>query len=944
MKARYVVGIDLGTTNCAVGYVDFHETSPGAMVLKTFDIPQLIGKALVAPRLILPSFLYLPGEYDLEKGATALPWDPDRAYVVGTFAQEQGALVPGRLVASAKSWLCHGGVDREAPILPWGAGSEVPKVSPITASSHYLRHIREAWDHAMSTPLSEQLVVLTVPASFDEVARELTVRAAAEAGFGDITLIEEPLAAFYAWLAQHETNWQEFILPQDLLLICDVGGGTTDFTLIAADTTEEVPRLERLAVGDHLLLGGDNMDLALADLAEKALGKELDPARWQSLCHQCRSAKEYLLSEGGPETAAVRLAGRGRSLIGGTLTTQLSQEQVRQTLLEGFFPNVPFTEGQTLALRETGLREMGLPYVSEPAVTRHLARFLARQGNQRLPSLVLFNGGTLKTTMIQHRLLETLSGWAGASVRALESQSLDLAISRGAAYYGLVRQGLGLRVSGGMARAYFVGVNIEGPKGRQRDQRPETDQAVCLVERGAEEGQEVEVAQTFGVRTNRPVRFSLYCSSTRRGDRVGDVISVNDDDFVKLPPVETVLRYGKKGREETIPVRLGAQVTAIGTLELYCESHKSPHRWRLQFQLRGTAPTQAASEGHVEGVRVALSKEAAATEASLSEDDRRALEEARAAFSFCFGPGRDETLLDPAELPRRLAEIMGMEKELWSVPMLRGLAEALLDVALGRRRSPQHEARWYNLAGFCLRPGSGEALDPWRIKKIWPLSFKGLAFPREPQPCLQWWIFWRRVAAGLSRGQQEQILTRIAPVLLPSAPGKRRKSKVKPPRVSPEERREMWLTVASLERLEVERKVELGRALLRVLLKGNPWPRGLWALSRFGARQPFSGPADKVMPPGEAWAWLEKLRRQEWPYPKTVMTAAVHIARLTGDRTRDLPAAARQEVIGWLQLLGATEAQLAPVREVIPLAESERSQVFGESLPEGLVFTRETSE
>jgi len=931
MKERYIVGIDLGTTNSAVGYVDLHDASPGSINILTFDIPQIVGQGRVAERPTLPSFLYLSGKYDLQAGATSLPWDPDRTYAVGAFARDQGGLVPGRLVSSAKSWLCHGGVDREAPILPWGAGDEINRVSPVTASSRYLQHIREAWDHSMPEPLEAQLVVLTVPASFDEVARELTVLAAKEAGLSSVTLLEEPLAAFYAWLSFHERQWNTSLHPGDLLLVCDVGGGTTDFTLISCEGDSDTPKLERLAVGDHLLLGGDNMDLSLAALAEKALGRELDTARWNSLYHQCRQAKETLLEDGGPKKATLRLTGSGRSLIGGTMMTDLHRDQVNDVLIEGFFPEVGLKAGDSLQKGETGLREMGLPYVSDPAVTRHLARFLLRQGGGRMPTVVLFNGGALKPGLIRNRLKGILTSWSGRPVRVLDSRSLDLAISWGATYYGLVTQGLGLRVGGGMARSYFVGVAL--------DEEDRVPMGVCLVERGTEEGKEVEVLKTFRVRTNRPVKFSLYSSTTRKGDKVGDLVPVDSDDLIKLPPLQTVLRYGKKGRDVQIPIRLGAKVTAIGTLELYCESQESPHRWRLQFQLRDSETNGADSTSQVEGVRVAPSDEQMEQEPKgLSEEDLKAMEKAREEIRKCFVPDKGDKALAPSQLPGRLTECMGMEKDLWSLPLLRALADALLDIKAGRGRSPQHEARWYNLTGFCLRPGTGEVTDPWRIKKIWPFYFEGLVFSKEMEPRLQWWIFWRRVAAGLGPGQQTQIFSAMSNALLPVRSKRRKRAKVKPIKISQEERREMWLFAANLERLEISGKIELGRELISNLVKNRSWQGALWALSRIGSRQPLYGPANKVVPPGEVSSWLETLKKQELKQPRKLINAAVSMARLTGDRTRDLQTAFRQEVITWLQLLGAGEKKLEPLRKAVPLAGKEKNHAFGESLPEGLIL------
>ncbi len=938
MKGRYIIGIDLGTTNSAVGYVDLHDTTPGAIDIHSFKIPQLVGMGRMGELPSLPSFLYLPGEFDIQHGALDLPWKKGRQYAVGAYARDQGSLIPGRLVSSAKSWLCHGGVDREAPILPWATGNEVEKVSPVTASARYLRHIREAWNFVMPEPMEEQGIILTVPASFDEAARELTLQAASEAGIGNVTLLEEPLAAFYAWLSHNEGSWTEAINPGDLLLVCDVGGGTTDFTLIACQGDADTPRLERVAVGDHLLLGGDNMDLALAARLEKAMGQELEPTRWQALFHQARQAKERLLDENGPPKTSVRLTGTGSSLIGGTLVNSISKDEVQAILVDGFFPDVDLNDPENLKDSGTGLREMGLPYVNDPAITRHLARFLLKQGEGEMPTVVLFNGGALKPAVIRERIVHQLSHWYGHDVRSLDSSSLDLAISWGAVYYGLVRRGLGLRVGGGIARAYYVGIATD-KKGQG------SPKAVCIVERGSEEGEEMEVPQNFKVRTNQPVRFTLYSSTVRKGDRVGDTIPLTEGEFVSLPSLQTVLKYGKRDRNHCLPVHLNAKVTTIGTLELFCKSLETPHKWRLQFQLRtsaeahGLASTQAMA---VEGVRIRPDKARQKTSAQkLSREDREALNAARQDILACFGHHDQHGKVRPEDLPGLLAGRFGMEKDLWSLPVLRSLADTLLETKEGRAKSAKHEARWYNLTGFCLRPGYGETMDPWRIKKVWPLFFEGLRHPKYPDARQQWWIFWRRVAAGLGQGQQAQIFALPSNAIIPKQGRRRKKGKQRQFKVALEEMRQMWLFVANLERLDITPKIELGRRLLSILSGNKAWRGALWALGRIGARTPLYGPANKVVPASEATSWIRALREIELTDRNGLIQAVVSIARLSGDRTRDLAADFRQETALWLELIGAKPEQLRPLTEIVPVGGVEKSSAFGESLPEGLLFNED---
>ncbi len=935
MQKRFIVGIDLGTTNSAVAYIDLHDVSPGSIEIKSFDILQLASQGRLEKLNTLPSFLYLPGEYEFEKGVTALPWDQDRNYAVGAFARDQGALVPGRLVSSAKSWLCHGGVDREAAILPWGSSEDVEKISPITASSRYLQHMREAWDYIMKVPLAEQEVVLTVPASFDEVACELTIRAAREAGLENVTLLEEPLASFYAWLSGNEDSWQESIKPGQQLLVCDVGGGTTDFTLISCFSDDQGPRLERLAVGNHLLLGGDNIDLAIAALAEKKIPEELDTARWQMLFHQCRQAKERLLAPGGPEKTSVRLTGRGRSLVGETLVIELDRSEVESAILEGFFPVVDMSRAVEETPGETGLREMGLPYESDPAVTRHLARFIARQGHGKLPEVILFNGGTLKPPSVRERISMVLADWSGNPVTTIESRSLDLAISVGAVYYGLVRKGLGLRIGGGIPRSYFIGIG--SGKGRK-----ETSSAVCLIERGTEEGQEVEVDRDFKVLTNRPVKFTLYSSTTRQGDHTGDIVEIDQVDFVRLPSLHTVLKYGKKAEHKAIPVRVGSQITAIGTLELYCRSTSSPHRWRLQFDLRSSDEKKGSEQYQVEGVRVKTDRDRLPGKEHLTEADMKALSDAKDIIQRCFSDTHAGHPVDPRDIMGLLVKAMGMGKELWRLHVLRALADVLIDLREGRKKSFMHEARWFNLAGFTMRPGSGDATDPWRIKALWPLYFQGLAWVRKQEPRLQWWIFWRRIAAGLSTGQQDQIFSSVAPVLVPEILSKRKRKKAKQFKPAPEEARQMWLLAANLERLSVDRKIALGRQALKLMAKSRFQKDLVWVIGRLGARVPLYGPADRVIPQSEAASWITALKKIDIVDKKGLVKAVVSMARLCGDRARDLTSNAREEAKLWLELMGATPKQVGPLVEFQEVEASERESAFGEHLPEGLVLQQES--
>ena len=599
----FIVGIDLGTTNSAVSFVDIREGKK--RTIHHFPVPQLTASGVYGPNSVLPSFLYIPGEYEIDPSAIKLPWRTSTDNFVGVFARDYGGKVPSRLVSSAKSWLCHSGVDRHAKILPWGGAKDVPRVSPVDATSLYLSHVRKAWNQDKKDEdalyLENQLVTLTVPASFDEVARELTLEAARKAGFPNVILLEEPLSAFYSWLIRHEKDWGEFVEPGELILVCDVGGGTTDFTLICLRETDGgTPRFERLAVGDHLILGGDNVDLALAGLVERKLGKKtirLEGDRWKTLCHLCRGAKERILDQGS-DKERITLIGQGSRLIGDTVSVSLDRDEVEQVVLEGFYPTVHKGEGVKAPAASHGVSEFGLPYAADPAITRHMASFLEAHredvervlGKAPIPDLVLFNGGSLKPDVIQNRVIDAIVTLFDLPEerrpRVLENPHPDLAVALGAAYYGQVKAGMGVRVGSGSPRSFYLGIDTDA--GRR---------ALCIVERGLDEGTPISLdALDFDVLANQPVRFDLYASSFRSGDRAGDLVEI-DDTLTMLPPLQTVIQFGKKGEARSLPVRVEAEYTELGSLAIWCRSTETNHRWQLNFQLRNVTDAEAVLPG-----------------------------------------------------------------------------------------------------------------------------------------------------------------------------------------------------------------------------------------------------------------------------------------------------------------------------------------------------------
>jgi len=914
---RYIIGIDLGTTNSAVSYVDLSDESIAKPQIQIFRIPQVTAPAEISRLSVLPSFLYITGEYDIDIESTKLPWDERPSNITGAYARDHGKKVPSRLVLSAKSWLCHNKVDRKSPILPWGSDKSVKKISPVAASSAYLNHIRMAWNARMGEDedawLEHQMVVLTVPASFDEVARDLTVEAARLAGIPNVVLLEEPLAAFYSWLGRHENEWQRHVRSGNLILVCDVGGGTTDFTLIALQEIDGNQRFERIAVGDHLILGGDNIDLTLARIiAEKMQGsseQQLSLERWQSLCHQCREAKEAILSDTA-ESKIITLIGEGRSLIAGTLSSSLDKNEIEKIVLDGFFPIIDATDLNAMGdkTQRKGITEFGLPYEQEPAITKHLCQFLANHQTdiQKFvqtdglyqPDVILFNGGSLKPSWIQNQICKSIQSWTQSedTPAILKNPEPFLAVAVGAAYYGLVKMGHGVRVGSGSARSYYLGIDTRQGK-----------QAMCIVERGQEEGSENNFdSKTFEVLANQPVRFDLFSSSYRSGDCVGEIFDV-DDSFSLLPPLQTVIQYGKSAIQKQIPIIIETQYSELGALSIWCKAKSTAHRWQLRFELR-------------EKIK---QKEVLALE-TLEESQ---IEKVRDAVRNVFSPSLEES---PEKLMQRISEITARQKEEWPLGMLRELVDLMLSLKKQRGISPQHEGRWLNLTGYAIRPGFGDPLDEHRIAQLWKLYKSGPQNPRNPQVLSEWWIFWRRISGGLTAGQQRQFMQDLKPLF------KSKKSASR--RVLPQERIELWMAIANLERLSSEDKMEWANRLINEMTPKKAKQQHWWALSRLCARELLYGPVDRVIHKEKIQQWIQWMMKQEWRNMKPICIALAQMARKTGDRKRDFDDAFQQSIIDWMISHGAEKNYIKYLSQIIPVSQIEEKTIFGESLPSGIVL------
>ena len=956
MPARYAIGIDLGTSNTALAYADLSAEAPVSTVC-VFEIDQLCAPGEVAKRPLLPSAVYLAGEHDLPPSQRALSWG-ETDDIVGTLALAQGARVPERLVVSSKSWLCHPRVDRTAAILPWGASAELAarRLSPVDAAARVLAHLRNAWNAAHPTALLEnQDVVLTVPASFDAVARELTLAAAHRAGIVAPTLLEEPQAAFYDWTRVHnpaptltlprEGGGNSVLVGGDSVLVIDVGGGTTDLTLVLADWSGAAPTFERVAVGDHLLLGGDNMDGALARLLEPRLSSSgpLDAVRWAGLVQAARVAKELLLRPDAPASTRVSVAGRGSGLVRQTISADLSREEARATVLDGFFPRVDVSDVPHRMAR-AGLKELGLPYASEPAITRHIAAFLQRH-KRSVPESILLNGGALKPTLVAERLVSVLSQWAGRPVRTLVNDAPDLAVARGAAQFALARRGLGLRIGGGSPRAYYVGIApaAEG-----------SAQAVCVVPRGLAEGETTEVGdRSFRLLLGKPAQFALWQSTSERTDHPGDIVCISNDiadDFEALAPLTAAL-----DGEGEVSVRLKSTLTAIGTLELWCVAERGEPGVRSSAFSATTRADGASDERRTCADSLGAKERAAAgpfkdhsrwkLEFSIRENvaDRgasdsigalpRKFEEARELVRRIYGnKPLPATPREVKDLSRDLERVLG-ERSAWSTAVNRELWSEIWAGASRRRRSADHERTFVQLAGYTLRPGCGYPLDTWRAAQLWALWSQGLQFHQEAAAWAAWWVLWRRVAGGLEASAQQTIFDAVAPWLRPRGRGWTRPKG--PPPLGEEE---LLRTLGALERLSLESKREVGDWFL-ARTRDTASRGAVWALGRLGARVPLFGSAHQVLPLEIAARYAEALlvlSDDRWKPGEETAFAAAQIARRSGDRARDLAPELAARVAAKLERAGAPTAWRRQVDEIVPLEAADAERAFGERLPAGL--------
>ncbi|EJG0941143.1 Hsp70 family protein [Vibrio parahaemolyticus] len=928
---RFLVGIDLGTTNTVVAYCEITDNLEQSEV-SLFDIDQLIGPGEVVRKPLLPSFRYHPAVGQISPSDLTLPWDNEPVagdinnVIVGEWARELGAKVEGRQVSSAKSWLSHQAVDRNSDILPWAGAQDVDKVSPVIASASYLNHIRQAWNYRHpSNKLEDQDVVVTVPASFDETARKLTLEAAELAGLKKIVLLEEPQAVCYDWYARHQQTAADELKDLPLILVCDVGGGTTDLSLIEAKFTNSDLALDRIGVGEHLMLGGDNLDLALAHLAESRFSqnKKLTAASLTKLIQQTRKAKENLLSASAPDEVKITMLGSGSKLLGGTKSIALSKQEVHQIALDGFFPLSDFSEVPDK--RRSAVVEFGLPYVADPAVSKHVAEFLTQHQQvsraalgieddkqNAIPVGLLLNGGVFNSDLVTERVTTLLSDWRGAPVTVLDNPHPDWSVALGAVAFGKARRGAQLKIGGGAARSYFLHLQEKNKMGK----------ALCLLAKGTEEGHEIRLSgRRFSLTLGEPVRFNLLTSThdtltNNTAIQNGVMVDVDPDLFAPLPPYITTLEGEgaelQANQKERVEVQLACQLTEVGTLKMECVSAEDDSkRWELEFEVRN----KQADDGEEIQLHPRLN-ECKELIARLYSGNKKSAE------------GKEIKTL-AKDLEKKLGK-----RDEWDFTTLRQLFDTFAQGRKRRRRSEQHEKNWLRLAGFALRPGFGDPTDSWRIEQVWGLYQQNIQF-KNHQGWTDWWVFWRRIAGGLSQEQQETILADIAKYLHPGAMKNPQSAKA-----AQEMGYESMVRLsASLEHLEVEDKVLLATWFLSKAINQNQFEQAhWWAMGRLASRTPLYGSQHNVIPREQAEQWLPKLLEQNWLKEPMIAFAAVMICRKTGDRLFDISDDYREQVLTKLKQSKVPESWVSLVEEVKELSESESKRVFGDALPSGLTL------
>ncbi len=909
-----LVGIDLGTSNSCLAWGE----TEGKVHL--FEVPQLQSGGTRGKSSLLPSVLYAPiaGESFVDPFCDP-PW------ITGDLARDRGLEVPGRTVTSAKSWLCHLATDPLAPALPYGADESVPRISAVDASARYLAHLVRAWDAAHpDEPLSQADIALTVPASFDERARALTLEAARRARLGganaaNVRLVEEPQAAFYDYLRFTRDETLRALANRHggeaVVLVVDVGGGTTDLSLIAVRRSDkrkdEGVAFERIATGDHLLLGGDNMDLALAEHLRPLFRRDdMTPARFAQLVERCRNAKEVLLGVEPPADVPVALVTRGAKLVGSAETVRLTRADIERVLLAGFFPQVAL-EPRGRDEGRSGLVSLGLPYARDVAITRHIATFMCAYGKGRAPDALLFNGGVFRAEALRDAVVRAVQAWASDPIDLLKERDPDLAVAKGAVAYLRARRGVGQRVASGAARSYYVAMHAEGQA------RP----GVCVVPYGSPEGQECVVKkETFHLVVGKAARFELWRAEGKYADDVGDIVELDDKRFARMPPLVAEL----EGTEALVDVKLSAELSAVGTIDVFCTEVKTKRKHRFAFELQkrvGSSQMQAAAPKSI--MPPSMGGRASVVPGAVSSK----IGESIALVELAFGSKEPRAVKD---LVRDLEQRLG-ERFKWTIADVRTMFDTVAKCRGARRLTADHERVFWLLAGFTLRPGFGTPEDNARVEGIYPLFSQKLSFPDKTQNWQAFFIAWRRIAAGLGQGAHDAMFDMLAPMLYPElGSGKKQKQDT----LATEELREL---LSCLERARGESRAKLGEKLCElVVLQACTGKLGRAAVdfARVAARNTVTGASP--LGKGHVEPWVDRIARLDWSKSPTLCEPMVRVCRVTTDASTTLGADLRERVAKRLEVAGRPAHDAQCVREFVALTDEEEALAVGEALPVGL--------
>lgn len=895
--AKYAVGIDLGTTNSVIACIDLKEKQRFPDI-QTVPILQRIDEDTVGVSDRLPSFLYYPTSSQKEQ-LPEFNFESEH-WVIGMAAASMGRKTSGRLITSAKSWLCHERIDKTKSILPWGGLDDVPKLSPLKATQFLLQHLKYSWeqsDFGKDAPLNQQILTITLPASFDQAARELTLEACRRAGLEQVKLLEEPQAAFYNWISLRKGRWDEALGKARQVLICDIGGGTSDFSLVSCHKEEDQFDFKREAVGRHLLLGGDNMDLALAHLAEQKISgkqqKKLNQSQWQLLSQLTRHAKEQLLQDNDETSITLRLPGSGTKVIGGLRQTNLERKEIEEMIINGFFPILQHSDRSITT--KSGLAEVGLPYEQEPAITWHILDFIEQHKDERFvfPDAILFNGGALEPTSIRERILELLNQHNPHQdkIHILESDSLANAVARGAAFYSYTSSRGGLKIGGGAPQAYYL--ELQGDHGAQH---------ICVIPKGSEAHEQVRLQlEGLVAQTNAPVSFPLYQSDQYPLDEVGH-LRLLPEELSPMGKLNTMVRFGK-GESKSIPVEIHGELTELDTIRLNLKSLHTPHDWKLEFDLRQSHSETKELQDSVAPPNITL-------------------DQLSGKIQSCFQGSQAKSIF------KQLEKEYDFKKANLNIPNLREISDALLQQSSYIDQSPLYEATWLNAFSYASRPGLGHSSDDLRRQKIWSLFRQGPHSGKDTRARSEWAILWRRIAPSIDAGKQNDLYQRNKKSLL----DKKGLASFKG------ETAELWRTFASFEHLIIKDKSKLGQALCQHI-QNNPTTMPslcVWAIGRFGTRQPLYGGPDQILPATTIKPWINTLLSQ--PASKELALTLIELCRKSGDRNLDIDESLNSKVIDFLEKPELElqnnwkQAMLKPThRELF-----QQTQLLGESLPVGL--------